>query len=100
MSLLSVSLSEVRQDLAIRKDETATRANLIVTASYELTESATGRAVFKASSTVTTGFNIVRSQYATLSAENDARRRAARVISDDVRTRLAVYFSRRRNAQS
>ena len=93
---LTVTMGESRQDLAIRRDETATRANLLISASYELYEVATGRALFRATSTVTTSFNIVRSDFATISAENDARRRGAREISDDIRTRLAVYFNRRR----
>lgn len=94
---LAVTLTEGRQDLAIRKDETATRANLTVSAQYSLIEIATGKEIFRANSTVTTSFNIVRSDFATVSAENDARRRAAREVSDDIRTRLALFFNRNRS---
>jgi len=92
---LSVVLDEARQELAIRKDETATRANLVVSARYQLSDTPTGSVLFKATSTVTTSFNIVQSDFATVSAETDARRRAAREISDEIRSRLALFFNRR-----
>ena len=44
----------------------------------------------------TTTFNIVTSEFANLSAERDARRRAVIEISDDIRQRLALYFRSRR----
>lgn len=97
---LSVVLEESRVDLAIRKDETATRANLVILARYQLLDIATGQQVFRAESRVTTSFNIVRSQFAAISAENAARRRGAREISDDMRTRVAIFFNRRRERGS
>lgn len=97
---LSVKLTEIRQDLAIRKDETATRANLIMSATYDLVEIESGDRLLHAISTVTTSFNIVKSDFGTISAENDARRRGVREISDEVRHRLAVYFNGRRKRGS
>ena len=43
----------------------------------------------------TNSFNIVASDFATLSGETDAIERAAREVSDDIRTRLALFFTRR-----
>ncbi len=97
---LSVALTEIRQDLAIRKDETATRANLIMSATYDLVEIESGDRLLRATSTVTTSFNIVKSDFGSISAENDARRRGVREISDEVRHRLAVYFNGRRKRGS
>jgi hypothetical protein len=37
----------------------------------------------------------VSSEFATLSAERDAERRAAREVSDALTTQVAVFFSRR-----
>ncbi len=93
---LDLELTESRQETAIRRDATATRANLIVGVNYELRELATGKILFKADSTATTSFNIVNSNFATTSAETDARRRAARVLSDEIQHRLAIFFNRRR----
>ncbi len=97
---LVVELEVSRHDLSIRKDATATRSNLVLTADYTLFGFASGRQLFSASSQVTTSFNIIRSDFGTISAENAARLRGAREISDDIRTRVAVFFNRRRNGGS
>ncbi len=97
---LDVELDVSRRDLSIRKDATATRANLVISASYRLVDLASQRQLFRATSRVTTSFNIIRSDFGTISAENTARRRGVREISDDIRTRVAVFFNRRREGGS
>ncbi len=87
--VLSVSLREARQTLAIRKDETATRANLTLTAGFTLRrldrdETYVGTAMS------TNSYNILESEFATLSAEIDARDRALRVLAEEIRTRVAT----------
>lgn len=90
---LTVSLNESRRDLGLRKDETATRANLIITASYQLTKNGHEKPVMSASSRSTNGFNIVNSEFATRASQADARKRAARELSDKIALRLAIYFN-------
>lgn len=89
--VLSVVLREGRQDLAIRKDESATRANLVLTAAFTLaaadsrdTRQFTGAAIS------TNSFNRLRSDFATLSAENDARYRGLRTLAEEIRMRVAA----------
>lgn len=94
---LAVALSENLQELGFRKDETATRANLVVTASYALTKVGEEQPLLKGKSQSANSFNIVDSDYATLIAENDARTRAARRLSDEISTRLAIFFNGRGN---
>lgn len=95
--VLEVSLTEVREELAVRRDETATRANLVLTANYRLRELASNEVVFASVSRATTGFNIVLSEYATLTSQADARRRGLVLLSDEIKSRLALYFNRRRS---
>jgi hypothetical protein len=38
-------------------------------------------------------FNIVRSEFANITAEADAQRRAARQVADSIALRLGVFFS-------
>lgn len=92
---LAVELSESLQELGFRKDETATRANLVVTADYALIKVGEKKPLLKGISQSANSFNIVNSDYATLVAENDARKRAARRLSDEITTRLAIYFNGR-----
>ena len=45
-------------------------------------------------------YNVVDSQFATLSAERDAQERAAREVGEDIRTRLGLYFEQHFNKSS
>ena len=92
---LEVTTSSSRENLGIERDETATRAILILHAKYNLFDRATQKLLIRGSLQSTNSFNIVDSDFATLSAENDALERAAREISDDIKTHLGLYFSRK-----
>ncbi len=90
---LDLELSESRRELGIRKDETATRANLILSASFTLREFGSDRVLLQGRTSSVNSFNILTSQFATSFSESDARKRALRELSDNIRTRLGIYFS-------
>jgi LPS-assembly lipoprotein len=90
---LRIVLTETRQELSIRKDETATRANLLVAAQFMLHEIATNQVVLRGNAQSTNSYNILTSQFATTSSELNARKRGLREISEDIRTRLGIYFA-------
>jgi LPS-assembly lipoprotein len=90
---LDLELSESRQELGIRKDETATRANLILSARFILREFASDRVLLEGRTSSVNSFNILTNQFATSFSESDARKRALRELSDSIRTRLGIYFS-------
>ena len=94
--MLEVGLQESRSDLVIQRDASSTRAKLRIDASWVLKDLATNAPMLRGASQSTTTFNIVESEFATISAENDARRRAGIEIADDIRLRLGLYFNRRR----
>jgi LPS-assembly lipoprotein len=85
--------------LSIKRDETATRAKLSLSANFKLHDSSNNAVVFFGSSISTNSFNIVDSEFATLSAEKDAIDRAARVVSENIKIRLGLYFNRISHAQ-
>ena len=97
---LDVRLRESRQELGIRKDETATRANLVLSASFKLTELGSSRVLLQGNTSSVNSFNILTSQFATTFSESDARGRALRELSDDIRIRLGIYFSGQRDGAS
>ncbi len=90
--VLVVELSESKQNLAIRRDDSATRANLILTAHFSLRERQSSEVVLEGSSRSFNSYNISTYEFATLTAETDARRRATRELADDIATHLALYF--------
>ena len=89
---LHVSLTEDRQNLAVRKDTVATRANLIMRASFSLVRIGDDALLMNNSAISVNSYNILNEEFATLSAENDARVRAVRELSDTIRTRVAIYL--------
>ena len=95
---LRVRLNESKSNLAVRKDSTATRANLTVTATYELLRLSDQARLTDGSVRSVNSYDIVNSDFATLSAEQDARRRAAIDVADGIVDRLAIFLSRGRQA--
>jgi len=90
--VLSVSLSETVQELGLRADETATRANLRLRALFVLRASDDARVLFRGSARSISSYNILENQFATGVSEDDARQRGLRQLSDEIRERLAVFF--------
>ena len=90
--ILSVRLTESNQELAVRKNAFATRVNYWLTASYQLMDAETKRSVFSGGGRVVGSYNISQSEYATLIAAKDARAKAVREMSENIRTDLGVFF--------
>ena len=91
---LSVNLESSTQELLIQLDNSATRQNLRMKASFSLTDLTSGEILFKDKSVSVGGFNVVDSEFATIVAENNAAERAARKIGEDIFDLLVVYFNR------
>ncbi len=97
---LDVAINEARQELGIRKDETATRANFILSASFTLRGLESGQVLLRGRTSSVNSFNIRTNQFATDASEADARKRALRELSDSIRVRLGIYFSTDRKSAS
>jgi LPS-assembly lipoprotein len=95
--LLEVKLQENKSTLAIRLDETTSRAVLDLHAKFTLRRANDGQVLYDGFSRASTSYNVVNSDFATVNAEADARRRAIRVLGDDIKLRLASYFNQGRN---
>lgn len=89
---LRIDLSIAKRDLALRKTEIATRASLRLTAKYALLNSRDGSRLIQGTSRITTSYDILRSDFATLAAEADARRRGVRELADEITNRLAAFL--------
>ena len=89
---LDVKLTETLTDLAIRKDNFATRANLTLIAQFSVISRADGSLLFSSQARSVNSYNILTSDFATLSARADARRRAVRQLALDIKERLAVWL--------
>ena len=97
--ILKAQIKESTSSLAVRKSSFATRANLTVKANYNLSPPAGREPLFSATSSITVSYNILDSEYATLIAEKDARARAIREVSEDIRIRLGIFLARHQSQE-
>lgn len=95
---LNIVLTQQRVGLAIRPDETGSRANLIIVAKFALRDLASGDVVFAGSTRAVTGYNVLSSDFATTSSEADAIRRAVGDLTEQITTRVSVAIAGRKPA--
>ena len=96
--ILKIRLTQGIERLAVRKTAFSTRANMRLTAIFELDAAGSGESLVSGNSQAISSFNILNSEFATLTAEKDALFRATGQLAEDIRTRLAVFFTQRKSA--
>ena len=92
---LIIEISESRTDLGYRRDMSATRTDLEVTAKYLLKNTKNDEIILKDEANSISSFDVVESVYATLIAEKDAREKSLKVISDNIYTNLVIFFKKK-----
>jgi LPS-assembly lipoprotein len=95
--ILSVELDEEISSLAVERTGLPTRANLRVNAKFTLFDADTTQpsSLFTGWAQVISSYNLLNSDFSTLTSQNDARSRAMESIADQIRTRLAAFFASR-----
>ena len=89
---LSVDLTESLASLAIRKNDIATRANLTLVADFKVINRSDGETVHTGQARSVNSYNILTTDFATLSAREDARKRAVRQLALDIKQRLSSWL--------
>lgn len=89
---LQVDLNQFIEKLALRRDETATRANLILRSSFTLRAAGDDSVLYSGRAVSINSYNILDQQYPTDVARADALERGLRELSDDITLRLSIYF--------
>jgi len=96
---LTVALEQTKEGVAFQSDEQATRFNVTLDATFVLREHGTGNVLTRGGTRSVAAYNIVQSEFANITAEADAIRRAARQVADSIALRLGVYFKAREEAR-
>ncbi len=91
---LEVVLEAAEQLVAIEKDATTSRAQWSATATYRLVHIATGKVVIKGVSRSVPGYNVNNYQWASFISQESALDRGVEFVSDEIKTRVALYFAR------
>ena len=89
---LVIKIIEAKTSLGFRRDMSATRQDLKVTAKYLLKKAKNDEIILQQESSSVSSFDVVESVYATLVAEKDAREKNLQIISDDIYTNLVIFF--------
>ena len=82
------------QKLALRKDASAERAQLVLSVPFRLIDNATGRTLFEGRSRSFIPYNVLEERYAGLTTLDNAYTRGLTEISDDITARVAMYLTR------
>ena len=91
---LDVVLRETTSDLVILRDATATFAKYVGDAQWVLVDLQSDAPATRGRSRRIASYSISSSEFASLQAEEDARRRVVTEIAEDIRLRLGLYFKR------
>ncbi len=91
--VLAVNLYEPRREVAIRRDDTASRLAYTASATFHLSDRQQRRTVFTGSSAVETTYEVTNSEYATLASQASARDRALQEVSADIRQQIATFLA-------
>ncbi len=91
---LSVDLNSSTEAVLIQLDNTATRHNLKMNATFILSKITSGAQLYTGKAVSVGSYNVVDSEFATIVAEDNAAERAAREISEEILDLLVVFFSR------
>ena len=91
---LKLSLSEMEEAVVLQTNTAITRYNYTLSAHYELIPHESVMAVKSGDVTALSAYNVAAAPYlyATVTAERDAKNRAANDIAERIRTQIAVYL--------
>jgi len=93
---LEITLTEQVTPLGIRRDESATRAELRLTANYILTPAQTNGRVMRGSVFTVVNYDIPTAAFGEIAAQDDARERAAETMAQRFRAELALRIAQAR----
>lgn len=89
---LEVSLEAIRTGVGFEEDDSVTRFNFQLIGTWRLIDADSRKVLFQSASRSIAAYNVVTSQFATLTAEKDAEERAAVDLSRDIRLQLSLHF--------
>lgn len=92
--LLQITLLETVSRLGLRRDESATRAELSLTANYVLTPP-NGAQIMRGSVSTVVNYDIPEAAFGEITAQDDARERAAETMAQRFRAELALRMAQR-----
>ena len=78
----------------MRRDDSVSRERRILRARYQLVRIGDGTVLLDATAGSDAGIDVVRSEYATIAAENTALERLSGIVADQIVARIALFAQR------
>lgn len=95
---LDVSLTSIREDIALRSDGTASRSEIAMTAKFVLKDAKANQAVLQGTTHSVSSYDVLNDNYATVVASQNAEQRTMQEVGDDILVRLQLFMSKHRSA--
>src|SRR5579872_856045 len=90
---LVIGLNELLQQYLVQADQTATRVDLTLYANFALYQRGNTQPLLIGQSRSTTTYDQLTNQYASVVSADDAHRRGAEALADEIANRVAVYLA-------
>jgi LPS-assembly lipoprotein len=90
---LVIGLTEQAQQFLVQEDQTATRINLTIYANFALYQRGGTEPLMTGQSRTTTTYDQLTNQFASVVSAEDARRRGAVSLADEIANRVAVFLA-------
>jgi LPS-assembly lipoprotein len=91
---LDIRLDDQISGLGVRRDDSVSRERRVLRARYQLVRLSDGSVLLDATAGSDAGIDVVRSEYATIAAENTALERLSTTVADQIVARVALYAQR------
>jgi LPS-assembly lipoprotein len=91
---LEVKLDDRIIGLGVRADDSVSRERRTLRARYQLIDLAHGTVLLDATAGSDAGIDVVKSEYATIAAEDSALERLSGIVADQIVSRVALYAQR------
>lgn len=93
--VLSVITTETSRITDSRADGTATRSDMVVTARFSMRDANTDAIVYVDRTESVSTYNLLTNRFASVSSEDEARRRAMEFVADQISLQVSLFLNRR-----
>jgi LPS-assembly lipoprotein len=92
--VVELAPSFYEEDVAIESDAEVTRKNVVLVVPFRLVDTETGKPVLRSTARARSSYDRVDSEFANIVAAEDAQKRVAKVVADDIKLQLGIHFDR------
>ena len=97
--MVTLSPSTYEEDVAIQQDASVTRKNIVLLVGFKLRRYGEDKPLLSSIARSRTSYNRVDSEFANIVASQDGLQRSAKMVADDIKLQLGVYFERHASAK-